>query len=537
MRRAPGSCLQHDPGARLIHDAKAWTPYQAPAEAKSTPGSPGRGFLCAILADPQTNARAGRNPSLKILPQTRSTWSVVALPCPDAASRSRPTTAPDASPSCARPSPAPPRRSKPDYTPGNGGSDRELLHNLFHHAGRGPADRTGGVCARGTQYHTGVPFAALPHDIAADPRLSPTDLRVLAALLYYARQDPSCYPSDASLAARVHRHPGTVRRCLKRLEDLGYIRREFVQATPANPTGRLIHLTCAEPDWPRPVSDTPERRCTPTPERRRTPTPERRRSPTPCADERTPRALAHTNREEPEGEERDVTIFPPIREQEQPLSYRTGLPVRTPGPEAAAPCPQQPPTDGPTMPQIVSSRTTPPTGPATPPGPPRPLKDEFRTLPSAAPDRVRSLAWRLAHHLRDTASVGFFVMVLSLVAAGSAPVERLMAAYVAADRSRGKAQKPGAIFVSVWSGWQPPLRPSEINRPVYYQADRGCDPVISSPAPPPGGDELSREEEIMTLCDILSRPHGPFARVARAQFGRVGGGSRPHLDPIPFNES
>ena len=97
-----------------------------------------------------------------------------------------------------------------------------------------------------------VPFAALPHDIAADPRLSPTDLRVLAALLYYARQDPSCYPSDASLAARVHRHPGTVRRCLKRLEDLGYIRREFVQATPANPTGRLIHLTCTEPDWPRP---------------------------------------------------------------------------------------------------------------------------------------------------------------------------------------------------------------------------------------------------------------------------------------------
>ena len=95
-----------------------------------------------------------------------------------------------------------------------------------------------------------VGFAALPHDIAADPRLSPTDLRVLAALLYYARQDPSCYPSDASIAARVHRHPGTVRRCLKRLEGLGYIRREF---TRANPTGRLIHLTCKEPDWPRPV--------------------------------------------------------------------------------------------------------------------------------------------------------------------------------------------------------------------------------------------------------------------------------------------
>ena len=127
---------------------------------------------------------------------------------------------------------------------------------------------------------TQPPFAAIPHDIAADPRLSPTDLRVLAALLYYARQDPSCYPSDASIAARVHRHPGTVRRCLKRLEDLGYIRREFVQATPANPTGRLIHLTCTEPDWPRPeMVPTPERRCTPTPERRCTPTPEHRAHP------------------------------------------------------------------------------------------------------------------------------------------------------------------------------------------------------------------------------------------------------------------
>ena len=246
---------------------------------------------------------------------------------------------------------------------------------------------------------------------------------------------------------------------------------------------------------------TPKRRCTPTPERQCTPTPSADArlppsagTPTPCADARTPRAPAHTKREFPEEEERDVTIFPSIREQEQPLSCRTGLPVRTPGPEAAAPCPQQPPTDGPTTPQVASSHTTPPTGPATPPGPPRPLKDEFRTLPGAAPDRVRALAWRLGHHLRDTASVGFFVMVLSLVAAGSAPVERLMAAYVAADRSRGKAQKPGAIFVSVWSGWQPPLKPSEINRPVYcasIQAPGVCPQGQPSVTPPPAPIEAA----------------------------------------------
>ena len=113
---------------------------------------------------------------------------------------------------------------------------------------------------RGTQYKTSIPFAAIPHDIAADPRLSPTDLRVLAALFYFARADANCWPCDNSIAARVHRHPGTVRRSLRRLEDLGYIRR---QPSWENPTGRLIHLTCREPDWERP-------RQAPVPTRRRT---------------------------------------------------------------------------------------------------------------------------------------------------------------------------------------------------------------------------------------------------------------------------
>ena len=64
-------------------------------------------------------------------------------------------------------------------TPGNGGSRRrELSHLQVPDAGRGPADRTGGVSHQRRQT---VGFAALPHDIAADPRLSPTDLRVLAA--------------------------------------------------------------------------------------------------------------------------------------------------------------------------------------------------------------------------------------------------------------------------------------------------------------------------------------------------------------------
>ena len=196
-------------------------------------------------------------------------------------------------------------------------------------------------------------------------------------------------------------------------------------------------------------------------------------------------------------------------------------------PEPQPPAPSSRPRTA--LRRLKSRPVAPPRPPARPlhqahPGPLRTSSGPSRVLPQTASVHWRG-GWR--HHLRDTASVGFFVMVLSLVAAGSAPVERLMAAYVAADRSRGKAQKPGAIFVSVWSGWQPPLKPSEINRPVYYQADRGCDPVISSPAPPPGGDELSREEEIMTLRDILSRPHGPFARVARVRLAELGAAPDP----------
>ena len=200
-----------------------------------------------------------------------------------------------------------------------------------------PRTGRGESAPRRTQYHTGVPFAALPHDIAADPRLTPTDLRVLAALFYFARADASCWPSDEALAARVHRHPGTVRRALRRLEDLGYIRREF---TRANPTGRLIHLTCKEPDWPRPVP---------------APTPERRRTGGSSAGARGGRAPAHADgdvivrrkqNEEPGGgcelsersrpEPPNLELHPPAAPSAQPVV------VSTPSSEALPPAPPDP---------------------------------------------------------------------------------------------------------------------------------------------------------------------------------------------------
>ena len=222
-----------------------------------------------------------------------------------------------------------------------------------------PRTGRGESAPRGTQYHTGVPFAALPHDIAADPRLTPTDLRVLATLLFYARQKTICYPSDDAIAARVHRHPGTVRRSLKRLEDLGYLRREFLPPSPANPTGRLIHLTCMEPDWPRPNQTTAP-----------APTPARGAHPHPSAAHRWGALLhrwvraAHTEEnvivkkneteEEPDGINRSLRSRPestpatqpeinPIPALPAPPQESVVLPLRPPEPSESILMPQEAP--------------------------------------------------------------------------------------------------------------------------------------------------------------------------------------------------
>src|SRR5215218_7848999 len=86
------------------------------------------------------------------------------------------------------------------------------------------------------------PFAQLPHDIAADPRLTPVDTRVLLALLFWARDKPACWPCDASIASRVGRSVSTVQRALRRLQDLGLVLREQVPQSDANRTGRVLRL-------------------------------------------------------------------------------------------------------------------------------------------------------------------------------------------------------------------------------------------------------------------------------------------------------
>src|SRR5215218_10018017 len=86
------------------------------------------------------------------------------------------------------------------------------------------------------------PFAQLPHDIAADPRLTPVDVRVIAALLFWARDKPACRPCDRSIASRVGRSVSTIQRALRRLQALGLVQREQVPQSDANRTGRILRL-------------------------------------------------------------------------------------------------------------------------------------------------------------------------------------------------------------------------------------------------------------------------------------------------------
>ena len=94
------------------------------------------------------------------------------------------------------------------------------------------------------------PYAKLPHDLAADPRLLPIDVRLLLALVFFARDKDHCWPSDATLGARIGRARATVQRRLRHLDGLGLIAREKCDA---NPTGRLLRLRWRTRETP-PVS-------------------------------------------------------------------------------------------------------------------------------------------------------------------------------------------------------------------------------------------------------------------------------------------
>src|SRR4051794_3304795 len=86
----------------------------------------------------------------------------------------------------------------------------------------------------------GRPFVSLPRHIADDGTLPPFAKAVLLVLAGYAWGNKAvCWPSNASIASKVGRSVGHVKRCLADLEERGLIERE---ATDAYRTGRVIRL-------------------------------------------------------------------------------------------------------------------------------------------------------------------------------------------------------------------------------------------------------------------------------------------------------
>jgi hypothetical protein len=149
---------------------------------------------------------------------------------------------------------------------GAGGQDPPRSASA-HCAGEAPPQAKGRV----------APFAALPHAIGSDTRLSAT-ARVLAlALLSYARDRDRCHPSNAGLAAYVGCSTATIKRALGELEAAGRIRASYGRPSADNPTGRVIALVWREdqatlPEYrPRPaprVADAPSPRLTAEPQKR-----------------------------------------------------------------------------------------------------------------------------------------------------------------------------------------------------------------------------------------------------------------------------
>src|SRR4051812_23074360 len=97
------------------------------------------------------------------------------------------------------------------------------------------------------------PFAALPHDLRKDPALRGHDKAILlaAALLEYARDKPSCWPSNRRLAEDLGCSTRTVQLALAALRDSGWIRAE------QGGEGRRIFLVWREADCapsPKPVA-------------------------------------------------------------------------------------------------------------------------------------------------------------------------------------------------------------------------------------------------------------------------------------------
>jgi DNA-binding Lrp family transcriptional regulator len=254
-------------------------------------------------------------------------------------------------------------------------------------------------------------YSAPPHDLVADPRLTPTDVRIAAALMFWARGKDHCWPSDRTIGARVGRSPGTVQRSLRRLEAAGWIRRE---KTAANRTGRLIVLA-----WRRAGA----------------------------------RPLPPMAREAPAAPARDELTV--ALKGEAPKEPREAS-VERPRPEIPAPAPDATPvrsaadlalawlaSGDPILMAEASRRLAPPPPRLEPPTSTGDLLSRIRESPA----HVAAAAELLSRELDDRKSWSGFHAACRRAWEGSIPTEALVTAH--REATNGKARSPGALFMAV----------------------------------------------------------------------------------------
>jgi hypothetical protein len=295
-----------------------------------------------------------------------------------------------------------------------------------------------------------MPFAALPHDIAGRPDVSPLGKTVLLALLFWARGKDHCWPSDASISARVGRAVGTVQRALRQLEALGLVVRE---KSDANRTGRLIRLAWLRAGDQSSMSSAREVPTSPArdegnvivkrealkdgrnsaPERRRPDEPASASVPIPSP--APPAALAPILAPNSAPSVEVPGLTPP----EQARLVELPEPTRARVLELLA-------TGAPVLVKEARRLLTPP-APREPSPESISLADLLASLPGR-PDRVATAAGRLARELGDHRSFGFYQSVAAAVCRREVSSEALVMA--TREGLNPKANRPGAVFATAW---------------------------------------------------------------------------------------
>ncbi len=97
-----------------------------------------------------------------------------------------------------------------------------------------------------TKPHSGN-LSIIPAAAVFDSRLCRTDLAVLCALGVYADRNGRCWPATTTLAKDIRVTTRQVRRCLRNLEDCGYLHTEY---PPGQRSVYVINRKGADPGHP-----------------------------------------------------------------------------------------------------------------------------------------------------------------------------------------------------------------------------------------------------------------------------------------------